>query len=227
MDRKKFIKKGLIGLGSIVTPKVLGSCSEDENIDTNLIDDDCDLTPRETAGPFPIISPADLVRQNIIGNRSGIALVVTITVQDRSNNCNPYEGVFVDIWHCDALGNYSQYDSQQTSDFTGDDFLRGRQTTDINGEVSFTSIFPGWYPGRAPHIHVEVLDENENSLLITQFAFPENITEIVYATSDYNGDADTSNERDFLFTNSLDGNMIDSISGNTTDGYTLQKTVVV
>ena len=105
--------------------------------------------------------------------------------------------------------------------------MRGRQTTDTNGKASFISIFPGWYKGRAPHIHLEVLDALGQSIRITQIAFPKSICDTVYATSSYQGEADTLNDRDNVFINSLAGNMADSLTGNTTDGYTLVKTVIV
>jgi protocatechuate 3,4-dioxygenase beta subunit len=120
------------------------------------------------------------------------------------------------------VGNYSEYGSN-----AGVSFLRGRQTTDINGQVSFISIFPGWYPGRAPHIHVEVLDATGDSIRVTQIAFPKDICDTVYVTDGYNGVADTSNQGDGIFANSLAGNMADSVAGNTMDGYTLLKTLVV
>lgn len=229
MDRKKFLKKGLVGLGTIVAlPTVITSCSNDDD-NNSTTTGDCDLSPSETAGPFPIITPAQLAQANIIGNRTGVALLITLTVQDQSDECNPLSGVLVDLWHCDAEGNYSQYGGtqMQQTDYTNEDFLRGRQTTDSNGQVSFISIFPGWYMGRAPHIHVEILDSNENSLRVTQIAFPKDICDTVYATTGYNGEADTLNASDNVFSDSLDGNMLDSLTGNTTDGYTLLKTIVV
>lgn len=226
MDRKKFLKNGLLGLGTIVTiPTVLSSCKEEDDSITG----DCDLSPSETAGPFPIISPSDLAMQNIIGNRNGVALLITLTIQDQSNDCNPLSGVLVDLWCCDAEGNYSQYGGtqMQQTNYTNKDFLRGRQTTNANGQVTFISIFPGWYPSRSPHIHLEILDSNENSLRVTQIAFPKNVCDTVYATSEYNGEADTLNASDNVFSDSEDGNMLDSITGNITDGYTLLKTIVV
>ncbi|MCB0629913.1 MAG: hypothetical protein KDD15_09275 [Lewinella sp.] len=138
------------------------------------------------------------------------------------------EGVYVDVWHCDSDGNYSEYGGtqMQQTNYTNVHFLRGRQTTDANGQASFISIYPGWYQGRAPHIHVEVLDTNENSLMVTQIAFPEDISQTVYATDNYNGIYDTSNAQDNIFADSLDGNMC-TISGNTTDGYTLTHTITL
>ena len=147
---------------------------------------------------------------------------MTLTVLDQSSNCEPLANVLVDVWHCDADGKYSEYGTE-----TAKHYLRGRQTTDANGQVSFISIFPGWYPGRAPHIHVEVLNSSGTSVCVSQIAFPKNICDTVYATANYNGTADTSNSSDGIFADSLDGNMADSVSGNVVDGYTLLKTIIV
>ncbi|OSS38617.1 intradiol ring-cleavage dioxygenase [Christiangramia flava JLT2011] len=72
-----------------------------------------------------------------------------------------------------------------------------------------------------------MLDSNENSLKITQIAFPEDVSDEVYSTSEYNGTADTSNNQDGIFQDSLQYNMLDSITGNTTDGFTLTKTIII
>lgn len=225
MDRKKFLKKGTLGLGSIFAiPTMINSCKkEKDNIDPNA----CVPSPSETDGPFPIKTPADWVRENIVGNRIGIPLRINFTIQNTNNNCAGLEGVLVDIWQCDSKGNYSEYDGQIDGNFTSEHFLRGRQTTDANGMASFISIYPGWYPGRAPHLHVEVKSSTGSSLLITQVAFPEDISNTVYATSEYNGNFDTSNSSDGEFSNSLSRNMADSVTGNTTDGYTLNKIIKV
>lgn len=236
MNRKQFLKRGIVGMGTIIAlPSVITACSKEDNSTTGETDnsgtnnESCTLSPSETAGPFPIITPSDLVRANIISDRTGVALLITLTVVDNSNDCAPLANVYVDLWHCDSDGNYSEYGGtqMQSTNYTNKHFLRGRQLTDSNGQVSFISIFPGWYSGRAPHIHLEILDSNENSIRVTQIAFPDDICETVYATSNYHGSADTANETDNVFSDSLDGNMADSITGNTTDGYTLLKTVVV
>lgn len=232
MQRKQFLKQSLKGLGTIIAlPAVVSGCSKEEDITTPGGEEgngDCALSPSETAGPFPIKTPADLVRANIVSDRDGIALLVTLTIQSKEDDCAPLAGVLVDIWHCDSDGNYSEYGGtqMQSTNYSNVHFLRGRQTTDANGQVSFVTIYPGWYPSRAPHIHVEILDSNENSLLVTQIAFPEDISKTVYATSAYHGDFDTSNAGDNVFSNSLEGNMGDT-SGNTTDGYTLLHTITV
>ncbi|MDX8341396.1 hypothetical protein SLH46_19515 [Draconibacterium sp. IB214405] len=230
MDRNKFLRKSIAAFGTIVAlPTAISACSKSNDEITNIESGECHLSPSETAGPFPIKSPADLARANIISDRTGVALLVTLTVVDQSNSCASLADVYVDLWHCDADGNYSQYGGiqMQQTDYTDKNFLRGRQTTDSNGQVSFISIFPGWYPSRAPHIHIEVLDNEENSLRVTQIAFPKEVCDTVYASTGYNGEADTQNESDNVFANSIEGNMLDSITGNTTDGYTLLKTIVV
>jgi protocatechuate 3,4-dioxygenase beta subunit len=228
MDRKKFLKKGMMGFGTMLALPAAVSCeSSDGNIPDN--EGTCDVSPAETAGPFPIKSPAELVRENIILDRAGVPLVINLTVQSKSDGCLPFSNVFVDLWHCDADGEYSEYGGtgMQQTDYTDKHFLRGRQTTNTSGEVTFVSIFPGWYPGRAPHIHLEVLDANENSLRVTQIAFPKTVCDEVYDSSIYNGEADTTNERDNVFSDSYTDNMLDSIEGNTTDGYTLTKVINV
>ncbi|CAD0000845.1 dioxygenase family protein [Flavobacterium salmonis] len=238
MDRKKFITNGIIGLGAIVAlPFALSACSKDDN-DVSTTSptngsgnntDNCDVSPTETIGPFPIKTPAQLAQANIIGNRTGVPLLMNITIQDQSNGCTPLANVFVDVWQCDKDGNYSQYGGNflQNTNYTNQNFLRGRQTTNANGQVSFISIFPGWYPGRAPHIHVEVLTADGVSLLVTQIAFTESVYSQVYATSGYNGAPDRTNTQDSIFSNSLNNNMADAIIGNISDGFTLSKIITV
>ena len=226
MDRKKFLKKGMLGIGSIIAiSPIISSCNKDD--ETPIDPSACATSPRETAGPFPIKTPADWVRANVVGDRTGVALMINITVQNTNNSCAALDGVFVDIWHCDAGGNYSEYSGQLDGNFTSEHFLRGRQTTDANGNASFISIYPGWYPGRAPHIHIEVLNSNGNSLLVSQIAFPEDTSNTVYATNGYNGNFDTANASDGEFEDSLAANIADTVTGNTTDGYTLNKVIKV
>lgn len=229
MDRKKFIKKSILGLGTIAAvPTIIGCSSNDDPIDNNTNSSNgCKPSPTETAGPFPIKTPADLVKENIVGSKKGIALLIKFVIQNTSNNCNPLSGVYVDLWHCDAKGNYSEYNEQLDGDFTSEHFLRGRQETNANGEVSFISVYPGWYPGRAPHLHLEIKEKSGKSLLVTQVAFPEDISTTVYKNGDYKGNSDTSNASDNEFRDSLQENMADSVTGDTTKGYTLTKVIKV
>ncbi len=233
MDRKKFIRNSILGIASLATAtKILESCSksDDDNSTDSSSDGSCTVSPAETKGPFPIKTQSQLVLENIKSDRIGVALLINLTIENKSNDCSPLKGVLVDVWHCDKDGNYSEYGgtSMQQTDYTSVHFLRGRQTSDAKGQVSFLSIFPGWYQGRAPHIHVEVLTASGSSLLVTQIAFPETITTEVYSSANYaaHGQADTSNTRDNVFSDSLSDELA-TLTGNLTDGYTLSKTITV
>lgn len=116
----------------------------------------------------------------------------------------------------------------QAADHTKEHFLRGRQSTNADGMASFNSIFPGWYPGRAPHIHAHIFDKNGKSLLVTQIAFPEEISHEVYAQGVYkeHGQPDTSNTSDHVFNNSI-ANELAAISGDSTNGYLLTHSIYV
>lgn len=234
MDRKKFIRNGILGIASLATAStILEACSKNDN-DSNDTDSSgdgsCAVSPSETKGPFPIKTPSQLVLENIKSDRVGVALLINLVIENKNNNCAPLAGVLVDVWHCDKDGNYSEYGgtSMQQTDYTLVHFLRGRQTSNAKGEVSFISIYPGWYQGRAPHVHVEVLSSSGSSLLVTQIAFPENVSSTVYSSTNYaaHGQADTSNTKDNVFSDSLSDELA-TLTGNLTDGYTLSKTITV
>lgn len=229
MKRKQFLSKGVIGMGS-----VLGLTSLFASQHRNREGQDSDYTecfgsPKETRGPFPNKTPAQYVRENIVGNRIGIPLLMKFTILNKNENCRPYSNALVDVWHCDSHGKYSEYggNRMQPEDLSDEHFLRGRLATDANGLASFISIFPGHYPGRSPHIHLEVMDQNEKSLLVTQVAFPEHVCNAVYVTNNYKDANYTSNESDSIFRNSLENNMADSITGDLQNGFTLEKSIVV
>lgn len=224
MKRKDFLSKGIVAIGGVVALTGIAVAKSRTNEVANKSSEDCEVSPKETKGPFPNKTPSDYVRENIIGDRKGIALLMTLTILDKNNACQPLSNAEVDVWHCDSQGNYSEYGR---GEMTKRHFLRGRQVTDVNGQVSFISIFPGYYRGRAPHVHVEVLDKTSNSLLVTQIAFPENVCDTVYATENYQGTDYVSNLRDGVFRASLKQNMADSVSGTISDGYTLLKHIVV
>jgi protocatechuate 3,4-dioxygenase beta subunit len=233
MDRKKFIRNSILGITSLVAAsKLLESCSRDNNNENSNdpTNSDCTVSPTETKGPFPIKTPSQLVLENIKSDRIGIPLLINLIIENKNNNCSVLEGAIVDVWHCDKDGNYSEYGGtqMQQTDYTAVHFLRGRQTTNAKGLASFVSIYPGWYSGRAPHIHIEVLSGSGTSLLITQVAFPENVSSQVYSSSNYaaHGQANTSNTNDNVFSDSL-LNELATVTGNLTDGYTLTKTIVV
>ncbi len=234
MQRKEFIKR--LGLSSLVAPFV-AACGN-ENVDPIPVTDasstgsgSCTVSPSETAGPFPTKSPSSLVMTDIRSDRTGIEMQIHITIQNKNNNCAALSDAIVDIWHCDKDGYYSEYGGtgMQSLNLQGVHFLRGRQSSDTNGLISFKSIFPGWYSGRAPHIHVHVYDATGKSLLVTQIAFPTDVCDTVYTTATQfykKGKQDTSNAVDNVFSDSL-ANQMSTIAGNVADGYVLSHTIIV
>lgn len=245
MERKDFLKLGLSSLGLMTITPLINACKS-SSVDvvtpaTGLSTttgstngssaSDCTVNPTETEGPFPTHTPASYVIKDITSGRTGVSMLANITIKNKNNSCANLAGAIVDIWHCDADGNYSEYGGtgMQSTNYTTVHFLRGRQTTDANGLVSFASIFPGWYSGRAVHIHVHVYNASGKSLLVTQIAFPAMVCDTVFttATSFYKkGKADTTNERDNVFS---DGYSIQlaSLSGDITNGFNLAHNIVV
>ncbi len=241
MERKEFLKRGftsLLGVAAI-TP-LMGACQ------TKIVDPgtsstgstngnsaiNCSVTPSETEGPFPTKVPTNFVRKNITDGRTGVPLTVNITIKNANATCAALAGALVDIWHCDKDGYYSEYGGSgaQSVNLTTVDFLRGRQTSDAAGLVGFTSVFPGWYSGRTPHIHVHVYNAAGKSLLVTQIAFPYDVTNTVYTTAQaqgyIKGVQDTTNERDGVFSDGYTTELA-TLSGSVSGGYTLAHTIVV
>lgn len=238
MERKEFFKNGLMAaLGLAVIAPLASACKKGDAADagmetgTGTGTGSCTTSPSETAGPFPTKTPSSLVTSDIRSDRTGVPLIVKLTINSRSNNCAALAGAIVDIWHCDKDGNYSEYGGtgMQSANYTSVHFLRGRQTTDASGIVTYTTIFPGWYSGRAPHIHVHIYNASGTSLLVTQIAFPTNICDTVYttATNFYTrGKQDTANASDNVFADSLASELA-TVTGSVTDGYTLTHLITV
>ncbi len=228
MERKDFLKNGFGFLGmALVAPSIL-------NFDNNGA---CSVTRTETEGPFPTKDPASFLKKNIIGNRTGIPFTIEITLKNVNQNCSPVEGIIVDIWHCDKDGYYSEYGGPgnpfQTKDMRNEHFLRGRQITDSNGLASFTSIFPGWYQGRATHIHVHAYTNKGKSILITQIAFPEGSNSAVVQVNASTANGYTKGMRGYTY-NAQDGEFSDGVSdemsvvtGSVATGYLLTHTIFV
>ncbi len=184
--------------------------------------------PEETAGPYPgdgsngpdVLSESGVVRSDItgsFGSASGVAEGVPLTLRFRvydltGDDVEILAGAAVYAWHCDRDGSYSMYDG----DAVAENYLRGVQESDADGWVEFTTIFPGCYAGRWPHVHFEVYESLDaatsvsNKLRTSQLAFPEDVCTEVYATSGY--ESSVSN---------LSGVSLDS-DGIFSDGYSLQ-----
>ena len=161
----------------------------------------CRMTPRMVEGPF-YFDP-DLVREDITEGRAGVPLKLHLQITDGAT-CQPIEGARVDIWHCDATGQYSGYDRQADDgsiSTKGEKFLRGTQITGATGEVKFATIYPGWYRGRTTHIHFKVLLD-EKAMLTGQMYFPDALSEYIFTNiAPYNtrrAKRDTLNSTDWI-----------------------------
>ncbi|HET7217579.1 MAG TPA: hypothetical protein VFJ02_06005 [Vicinamibacterales bacterium] len=172
----------------------------------------CAVTPTETIGPYPSLT--DLFRSDIREGKSGTLLTLTIRVVNVNSGCAAVANANVEIWHVDAAGNYSQYGTQTTQTY-----LRGIQATNSNGEVVFTTIYPGWYQGRATHIHAEVTMDGR-SVKVTQIAFPESVNNVVHRSGAYasRGSNPTSNAADGIFADSLSSELV-TPAGDPSAGY--------
>jgi protocatechuate 3,4-dioxygenase beta subunit len=159
--------------------------------------------PDETAGPYPgdgsngpdVLEDSGIVRVDIrssidgAATAEGVPLTFELQILDLAGGGVPFEGVAVYAWHCTAQGEYSMY-SEGLENVT---YLRGVQVADADGKVAFTSIFPGCYSGRWPHIHFEVypdlasITDASNAIATSQLALPEAECAQVYAQSGYDG----------------------------------------
>jgi protocatechuate 3,4-dioxygenase beta subunit len=159
----------------------------------------CLLTPEAVEGPF-YFDPK-LLRTDITEGKPGAKLKLALQVVE-AGNCAALEGARIDVWHSDAVGVYSGYARQETGSTEGQTFLRGTQRADADGKVGFDTIYPGWYPGRTPHIHFKVF-LNEAEMVTGQLYFPDSLTERIYATtSPYRarkGERDVFNANDSIF----------------------------
>jgi len=146
---------------------------------TAALDDACILTPQSEEGPY-YLDPK-MVRADVTEGKAGVPLALRLRVIE-GGSCTPITGARVDIWHCDARGIYSAFPGQGDShniDMTSKTFLRGTQIADGGGWSTFKTIYPGWYAGRATHIHFKVFLD-ERTVLTGQTFFPEALNEYIY-----------------------------------------------
>lgn len=203
----------LAWLGAVVLLPVVGcagdkgdesggddSSGADDSSGGDSAPESCEALPQETAGPYPgdgtnganALTLDDIVRSDIrtsIGDKSGTAqgveLKVRLRVVDSASGCAPLAGYAVYLWHATKDGLYSMYtDADQN-------YLRGVQVSDADGWVTFTTIFPGCYDGRWPHMHFEIfkslddISSASNAVSTSQLALPEGACEEVYAVAGY------------------------------------------
>ncbi|MCS7477171.1 intradiol ring-cleavage dioxygenase [Umezawaea endophytica] len=195
--------------------------------------------PDETAGPFPgdgsngpnVLTESGIVRSDVrssfggaTGTARGVPLTITLTVRDTAKGGAPYAGAAVYIWQCDGDGNYSMY-----SDGVADqNYLRGVQETDGSGKVTFTSVYPGAYPSRWPHVHFEVYPDLVEAtkagdpVATSQLAFPKDVCDVVYAAAGYERSAvnlaKVSLDSDLVFRDGHDAQLA-VLTGDVASGY--------
>lgn len=203
--------------------------------------------PDETGGPYPadgsngvnVLDDSGIVRSDIrpsFGSSTavaeGVPLTIALTVRDAATG-SALVGAGVYLWHCDRDGNYSLY-----SDGLEDvNYLRGVQETDATGTVRFTSIYPACYSGRWPHIHFEVYSDLANAVAsgpivkTSQIALPEEVNNLVYATSGYEQSvrnvSQVSLASDNVFSDDGGIHQIATMSGSVASGYTAALTIGV
>jgi protocatechuate 3,4-dioxygenase beta subunit len=153
----------------------------------------CVLTPEMTEGPYYV--PDEAVRRNITEGLPGTPLALRLTVVNAST-CRPIAGANVDVWHANALGVYSGVQGN-----TGT-FMRGVQPTNTHGLARFDTVYPGWYTGRAVHIHIKV-HLGGNVVHTGQLFFPDSLTDTAYKKAPYSSrpGRDTRNTTDAIFRN--------------------------
>jgi protocatechuate 3,4-dioxygenase beta subunit len=166
----------------------------------------CVVRPQQTEGPFFVderLNRSDLRSDPATGlARPGVPLTVRFRVSRTSAGlCGPLVGALVDLWQCDATGSYSDIGAT-----AGAKFLRGYQVTDESGAVQFSTIYPGWYSGRAVHLHFKIRSAPGSVTRMeftSQLYFDDTVTDAVLAQPPYNarGRRDTTNQTDAVFAN--------------------------
>jgi len=241
---------GLLGCGgggdSSAAASTGSSSSTGSTTTTTTTIGSCSVIPEETAGPYPgdgsnganALALTGIVRSDIrssIAGASGVAggvpMTLTITLVNTNGSCASLAGYAIYLWHCDREGRYSMY----SSGVTAQNYLRGVQETGSNGTVTFTTVFPGCYSGRMPHMHFEIYRSANtasswsNKLKTSQIALPTAICSTVYSTaSGYSASvsnlAQISFSSDNVFSDGVTTQLA-TVSGNITDGYTAALTV--
>lgn len=210
-------------------------------------DGSCSTIPQETAGPYPgdgtnganALVLAGILRSDIrasiagaSGTAAGIPLTIKLTLVNSAGSCEPLAGYAVYLWHCDRDGNYSMYSSAVATQ----NYLRGVQESDDEGNVTFTSIFPACYSGRWPHIHFEIYasvaaaTNGANKLHVSQLAMPETACNDVFATTGYSASVSNLSKITLATDNVFsDGSsqQLATVTGNTSAGYVATLTVGV
>jgi protocatechuate 3,4-dioxygenase beta subunit len=224
-------RQALAGLGSVSLGALLAACNGNDDAPRSQVEtsegttrtvepkgsstdlasrfDDaatCAQTAEQTEGPFYF--DVDSIRSDIREDREGAALRLGVRVRE-AGACEPISNAVVDVWHCDAAGSYSGFESAK-----GETYLRGAQVTNRDGIVEFTTIYPGWYPGRTVHIHAKVHVDRQ-TVLTTQFYFDDEFSAKVFEGDAYASAAgrDAFNDSDGIYDSDLELTLSDEDDG--------------
>jgi protocatechuate 3,4-dioxygenase beta subunit len=186
----------------------------------------CLFRPEQTEGPYFVdeeLRRSDIRPDPATGEITpGIPLELTVALsRAEDGRCQPLTGAQVDIWHCDALGLYSDV-KDPGFDTTGRKFLRGYQLTDAQGEAKFLTIYPGWYHGRTVHIHVKVravAGAKRTVEFTSQMYFEDSLSDRIHAAAPYatKGKRTARNQDDRIFRRG--GEHLVLAPTQTADGY--------
>ena len=231
---------GLLGLGALTVG--VAACAPPSTGTGS-----CSVIPSETNGPFPadgsnglnVLTQSGIVRSDIrssFGSSSGTAAGVLTTFKLKVLDvatCSPKSGAAVFVWHCDRDGKYSLYSSGATNQ----NYLRGVQPTGSDGIATFTSIFPACYPGRWPHVHIEVFPSLADATAlakakkVTQLALPAAVCNTVFATSGYGQSvtnfAGMSLTTDGVFRDDAAVHELGTVTGSVASGYVVSLDIPV
>lgn len=260
-QRRRLLGRLAVGVGALALWGC-GGGSDDDGSDADTDGDtgggtgggnsaSCSLIPEETAGPYPgdgsnssggsianALALSGIVRADIrssvagaTGTAAGVPLTVILDLVNTNASCADLSGYAVYLWHCDGQGRYSMY----SSGITAENYLRGVQSSASDGTVTFTTIVPGCYLGRWPHMHFEVYRSTTtasswtNKLRTSQLALPEDVCRAVYAgSSGYDGSTSSLNQitlaSDNVFRDSISTQMA-TVTGSLSEGYVARLTV--
>ncbi len=189
----------------------------------------CITRPSLTEGPFfvdELLNRSDIRSDPSNGTvKPGIPLKIRFNIGRVSGStCNPLAGAYVDLWHCDATGGYSDVSGGGNPNNLGQKFLRGYQITDSNGSVEFTTIYPGWYSGRTVHLHYKVrlfAGSTRTYEFTSQLCFDDTLTDQLFTQAPYNtrGTRNTRNSNDNIY-QSGGAALLLSLESDGSGGYT-------
>lgn len=246
------ISCGGSGASDTVATGTTGTTGSGTTTTTTPASSACAVIPEETGGPYPadgtntnggsiinVLNQSGVVRSDIrssfngaTGVAAGVLLTIKLQLVNANASCASLAGYAIYLWHCDRDGLYSLY----SSGVTAQNYLRGVQETDSTGSLSFTTIFPGCYAGRMPHVHFEVYPSlaraaaASNRIKTSQFTFPLATLNQVYTASGYTASvrnlAQISYASDNVFSDGTSLQMA-GVTGNATDGYVVTLTVGV